>query len=386
MKNLMLLGLMVMLGTFSRETEAGVCVGKFANPITDICWDCMFPMTVSGVPITVGEHEDIPNPDAPLCTCADPPKVGIPIGFWEPVRRVDVTRTPYCFVALGGVQMAAGVPAPEGENRLQEDNTKQSNYQVHWYADPVLYWLEVLLDYGCMTKGSFDVAYITEVDPTWNDDELTILLNPETILFGNPIAQAACAGDCVLATASFGSNALFWCAGCQGSIYPLNGHVQAHVSPVQASSLVVQRMTAKLHREGLMMGTYGTQALCNSYPMPVMDKTQYKYSMLYPIPQTGLGGTGGSGSGSGSGASSGGSTGGTNSGAGTSTGTGSSGGTSGGGSDASGGASSGSNRCCQPFGRTTVLWGAGRSFPFKGEDFVYEIFRKRNCCLGVPLP
>ncbi|WP_411028686.1 TraU family protein, partial [Salmonella sp. s60093] len=92
----------------------------------------------------------------------------------------------------------------------------------------------------------------------WNDDELTMLLNPETFLFGNPVAQAACAGDCVLSSAGFGSNALFWCAGCQGSIDPFNGRVQAHVSHVQASSLLVQRMTAKLHREGLMWGTSGS--------------------------------------------------------------------------------------------------------------------------------
>lgn len=127
---------------------------------------------------------------------------------------------PVLLCLAGSIKLDPGIRAPEGEIRLQQDNTKQSNYQVHWYADPILYWLEVILDNPCLETGSFDVAYITEVDPTWNDDELTMLLNPETFLFGNPIAQAACAGDCVLSSAGFGSNALFWCAGCQGSIYP----------------------------------------------------------------------------------------------------------------------------------------------------------------------
>ncbi|KNH06835.1 IncF plasmid conjugative transfer pilus assembly protein TraU [Candidatus Burkholderia brachyanthoides] len=158
-----------------------------------------------------------------------------------------------------------------------------------------------------------------------------MLLNPETFLFGNPIAQAACAGDCVLSSAGFGSNALFWCAGCNGSIYPFNGHVQAHVSHVQASSLLVERMTAKLHREGLMWGTAGGNALCGTTIMPVMDKTQYKYEMLYPIPQT----------------------------------------------------AKINGCCCQAYGRTTAIWDTGRSYPYKGEDFAYEIFRKKNCCLGV---
>ena len=40
-------------------------------------------------------------------------------------------------------------------------------------------------------------------------------------------------------------------------------------------------------------------------------------------------------------------------------------------------------QCCQPYGRTTSLWGAGKSYPIQGEDFSYQIFRKRNCCAGA---
>jgi conjugal transfer pilus assembly protein TraU len=40
-------------------------------------------------------------------------------------------------------------------------------------------------------------------------------------------------------------------------------------------------------------------------------------------------------------------------------------------------------KCCQPLGRSTILWGAGKEFPFEGEDFSYQIFRKRNCCQGA---
>jgi conjugal transfer pilus assembly protein TraU len=296
-------------------------------------------MTIGGTEVMSMEQEDTENPSGLLCTCGDPPTIGIKYGFWEPVRRVDVTRNPYCFVSLGGVEIDVGIQAPEGEVRLQQDNTRQSNYQVHWYVDPILYWAEVLLDNPCLETGAFDVSYITEVDPTWNDDELTMLLNPETFLFGNPVAQAACAGDCVLSSIGFGSNALFWCAGCNGSIYPFNGHVQAHVSHVQASSLLVQRMTAKLHREFLMWGTSGSDGLCGPYLEPVMDKTHYKYHMLYPIPQTNTRTD----------------------------------------SDNNNGC------CCQPYGRTTVLWGAGKSYPYVGEDFAYMIFRKKNCCLGISL-
>ena len=333
MRNLLLTIVLLLSATFARQSDAGVCQGEFANPITDICWSCQFPMSLGGAPLLKLDQEDTDNSSGFACACSNPPRIGIKSGFWEPARRVDVTRTPYCFVSLGGVSINPGIRAPEGEVRLQADNTKQSRWQAHWYVDPLLYYLEVVLDNPCMETGSFDVTYITEIDPTWNDDELTMLLNPETFLFGNPVAQAACAGDCVLATSGFGSNALFWCAGCNGGIYPFNGNVQAHVSMVQASSLVAQRMAAKMHREFLMWGTSGDDAMCGLYPQPVMNKTQYKYQMLYPIPQT----------------------------------------------------KKINGRCCQPFGRSTAVWGAGRSYPYKGEDFAYMIFRKRNCCMGVGL-
>lgn len=323
--------LAVTLLMFARDGVAGVCQGKFANPLTDICWSCMFPMNLGGTNMVTMGQEDTENPSGFLCYCSSPPLVGIKSSFWEPVRRVDVTRTPYCMVSLGGISMDPGIFAPEGEVLQQQDLTQSSRWQAHWYVDPVMYYLEVVLDHPCLETGYFDVAYLTEVDPTWNDDEMTMLLNPEVFLFGNPVAQAACAGDCVLATLGFGSNTLFWCAGCQGSIYPFNGNVQAHVSMVQASSLVAQRMTAKLHREFLMWGSSGSDAMCGYYPQPVMDKTQYKYHMLYPIPQT----------------------------------------------------QKLAGKCCQPFGRSTAIWGAGKSYPYLGEDFAYMVFRKRNCCLGV---
>ncbi|MBL8676358.1 MAG: TraU family protein, partial [Alphaproteobacteria bacterium] len=79
------------------------CVGRFVNPITDICWRCIFPMTIAGIPVVKGE--DTATPRSFICKCPHPPYIGIPISFWEPVRLVDVTRTPYCMVNLGGIRV-----------------------------------------------------------------------------------------------------------------------------------------------------------------------------------------------------------------------------------------------------------------------------------------
>ena len=41
-------------------------------------------------------QDDTANPSSPVCFCDNPPRLGLSIGYWEPVRLVDVTRTPFC--------------------------------------------------------------------------------------------------------------------------------------------------------------------------------------------------------------------------------------------------------------------------------------------------
>jgi hypothetical protein len=77
------------------------------------------------------------SPQIP-CFCPRPPipfpVPGIPVGFWEPARLVDVTRVPFCMVSMGGLKMGNsfvnyGVHGANGEQR-----TQNSFYQVHWYV------------------------------------------------------------------------------------------------------------------------------------------------------------------------------------------------------------------------------------------------------------
>ena len=54
----------------------GKCVGRFVNPITDICWSCIFPITIGGMKVSAG-GEDTPNPKQLICTCTKPfPRIG----------------------------------------------------------------------------------------------------------------------------------------------------------------------------------------------------------------------------------------------------------------------------------------------------------------------
>ncbi|MEX0502654.1 hypothetical protein AB3X55_03560 [Alphaproteobacteria bacterium LSUCC0719] len=42
---IILAGWLVVLA-LTTQARAQVCTGRFVNPVTDICWDCVFPITV----------------------------------------------------------------------------------------------------------------------------------------------------------------------------------------------------------------------------------------------------------------------------------------------------------------------------------------------------
>ena len=113
---------------------------------------------------------------------------------------------------------------------------------------------------------ALDIAWTSELDPAWLDDELSFLLNPEAALFANLPAQAACAADCAASSVGLPLDPMFWCAGCQGGMYPLTGNVAAHVGGVQASLLAAQRLVYRLHRLGLAWGTYGSGGALRALP------------------------------------------------------------------------------------------------------------------------
>ena len=108
--------LALLLGSSALPTLAAgtaTCTGKFPNPITDICWSCILPISIGSARIAnFGDQEDTDNPPSPLCSCLVNPIVGLSIGFWEPARHVEVVRKPFCLVSLGGVDLDPGIPAP----------------------------------------------------------------------------------------------------------------------------------------------------------------------------------------------------------------------------------------------------------------------------------
>jgi conjugal transfer pilus assembly protein TraU len=324
-----IINVFLFVSLISRAPQAK-CAGKFLNPITDICWSCIFPITLGGMKI-VGGRADTPNPKKVMCTCPKPPiiQVGVPVSFWEAVRVIEVTRTPWCMITLGGMQiMKLGTQLHGTVKHNKGHRMRSSSYNVHYITYPVLNIMGVLMDWLCLEKsGADDVNFwFSELEASWMDTETQMLMHPEALVFANPIAQAACAADCVASSAGFPIDALFWCGGCQGSLYPFSGNVGSHVGGIQASLLTSQRILAKMHRVFRENITSGEAALCQPKISPVIKKSQYKTQMLFPKPQTS------------------------------------------------------GDHACSPLGRSSALWGAGHAYPTDGEDFAYLLWRKRNCC------
>lgn len=324
-----LLSSLVLLGFYSGNSAAVTCNGKFPNPVKDICWTCLFPIQIGAITMTTANQKNNGDPPPPMiCTCPAPPpifiRVGVGVSFWEPARIAEVVRTPMCSPTLNGTVLGT-VNAPAGTNTEPDGEGGQAFYHVHWFQYPVLSWIGMAFTSGaCMVNEPFDLAYMSEIDPLWDDDEVAFLSNPEAVLFANPVAQAACVADTVAASATgFGIDSLFWCSGSQGSIYPLSGNHANHVGGVDSSLAIVHKNIFRQHRALMAMDTSTNAAMCGNMPQPMMRKRQYKQQMLFPIPQTrtGLG-----------------------------------------------------------FGAQSSFWAAGREFPYKGEDFSYLIWRKRKCC------
>ncbi len=327
-------------------TASANCVGKFVNPFTDICWGCMFPFYIAGIDLPLSNRGEQPGGSfvaPPVCAgnTIFGYKIGIGMDYYEPNKIVDVTRTPYCMVGLGGVDFSMGIASlynRQGEATANSNVKVNNYYHAHTYINPILALLEVPIDTACSSLGDFEIGYLTELDPLWNNDSMTFWLNPDAVLYANPGTLVTAAMDCVSnlpGAWNISSGLAYWSAGCQGVMYPLDGNLPGS-NPIDDSILTMQRVMSKLHRQLLEYSTAGPTAMfAPIVPQPIMNKTEYKYSMVYPITFD---------------------------------------------DPFSGG------KCCSPFGRTTAGWAPGHTFPTMGEDFTYHIYQRRDCCSGITIP
>lgn len=266
-----------------------------AKLFTDICWACLFPIRVAGFAVTPGTAPDGASKGS-VCLCKD--NLGIPWpgminSMWEPARLIEVVRKPGCAMALGGVQLPLGDARQWG---TQNDavggdmlsSERMSYYNVHYYAFPLLSLLELYMPKRCNPDGydDFDIIQLSEIDPTWNNDELAFFTHPESAAVANPLAQAACTPDAALGLVNKQPlTSLWWCAGTWGNMYPMSGSSIPNDFS-RTTSLLGLRTLGQMHRRGMAHMTIGDETICRGKIFPTVPKMQYKFAMFAPRPET----------------------------------------------------------------------------------------------------
>ena len=348
--------------------------------ITGICWSCMFPVYLAGIEAFDGRNDrpDGANDDL-ACFCPGDwdtgrlPTIGFSVGMYLPSRLMESVRKPWCFPALFGADLGDARIMDSalnfgGEGPYLNEMSSQSDalYTWHMYALPLMEILELMDLPQCNVDNysSFDVMFMSEGFPHWYNEELAFLIQPEALIFGNPIAQAAQLIDCTAASVDDPLDEIFWTAGCWGSFYPITGHSPGG-GTAQHPSLIASRAMFLISRLGFLKRTIGSDAMCGGERMPVLSKEQYRWQQLFPVAES---------------------------------------------SNDDGGSnppppdidpatevtipdtqttandfdiSNVRGGCCHNFGENTMLWGEWRSRPATGEDFVFLIWRWTDCCAGV---
>jgi len=281
---------MFVLSIVSIKNVYGLCKGNFINLIAETGWINLFPLKIGGVKVF---DTGIPDTDDtisnPVCICSNSGKivVGVTVSFWEPYRLVDSVVDPGCFPSLG-INLSDSLSVGRGGVKQVGSKSTGSHFfaHAHFIYASILEILDILTDVNCIDKGymDLDIAYMTELDPTWNDDLLALVLNPEVILFANPVTGMACMADAMKSTFDLPIDKLFWCMGSWDSAYPLTG-ATGQDTIIDGASAVAGRMIYKMARQSLMLD----RALdaCAAVITPIWIKSHYRLQPVRPKAMTG---------------------------------------------------------------------------------------------------
>lgn len=324
---LRLLLISVLLLCASPLAHAAPCPSGFINPLTKISWQCIFPITIAGTSIggtgqpNRGARE---NHGSPICICPSPtigvPTPGLKVSMWNPSHWVDTNANKGCMSALGFDLMPSG-PLGEGALDQQANGTEYQFQQTHYYIAPAFAMLDLFTDIPCISNEGFDVAYMSEIDPTYNNPFLAILLYPETVLFNNPAAILSCIADAARATGSRTPiDLLFYCQGSWGGTYPLTGDVNPS-DDLQGNAHLAGKAVFRMGRLGLLRRS--DPSGCFESPAPIWQKSGFKLQQMIPVKQSG----------------------------------------------------------CVNVGQSGLLWTGGRSRPTK-DNHTFAIFEKMTCCVN----
>lgn len=289
MNRVTLLILLMLLNSLAIAQQE--CHGHVVNPVTDICWSCFFPFTIGKMTVKNSSLPDTKNPDKAIGQCPSSsglPRFGLNIGFWEPMALVDVTDKPYCLVNAGGRTFPSIKRAPNGSKQTGHALQRGQFYHVHWYHYPILQAVNLMNNGACAETGIPTLIYLSELDPTWyNENHAKLLASINHLV--DDTAAIALLSSCAIEAAALLANQLpidnlFWCAGQLGGLYPLTGYSGALKAPMDAALLLTQRVNQKLHAMKMIEETGIRQSqLCQPERPVITPKSRYRVQLINPI-------------------------------------------------------------------------------------------------------
>lgn len=272
-----------------------------AGMIKYICWECVLPIILYGIPISAGNRSEIPQAafSGFFCSCqigtTGVYSEGVVSGLRTMAKVVEVVRNPHCSPLLGGLSLFGDtlLKSPNKKAKLNSGGDKQY-YNANTWSFPLLYMIEALISKNCTANFStINLVGLSTVIPTWSNDELALAIQPETAVFANIFAVTINTADGLALTASpqgYGNlqirDQMFGVIGLWGSsLPPYTGNVSHSSSAPQGSALIAARALALEFRVGKEKLTMGSASMCGGTIFPMLPKTQYKISQIFPMPQ-----------------------------------------------------------------------------------------------------
>lgn len=335
----LVLTMVMILGSEDAQAEALKKTGTIINPITDVAWDAIFPIRIGGYTIKGSGSEprnatDDDGLDTPICTCGSAGNgfyLGLDVMFNEPVSIIESRKTPWYSVTLGAQLSDAQKMTPNAggirTGGIDTDHVKSMGFaNTTWMGFPFLSVLGLFTDVKCISKGTVNLMYMSEIIQDDNDGVFNSILGADAFLFANPVAILSCVpNDGIVSQITTPYDFDFWCS--WGTVYPLTNH-KSTPNYSTANAAIAAKMIFKRHRELLQYDH--TIDRCQPTVMPIWRKSAYRLQIARPV--------------------------------------------------------RGSQTF--PIGRSEVLWASMKNPPYgskgnPGDEFAFVLFQKKRCCEKV---
>jgi len=159
----------------------------------------------------------------------------------------------------------------------------KASFQVHWYVFPLWGMFEIATNRACFEVAGVDLAYMSEVDFSHQDETVLAFLFPESAIFANPIMHFVCIVEAVSAGfAGWPLDWFFWCMGSWGGAYPPGG-VTTAANMIGDANAVLAKFLLRQHRMLMVFQTYSVQFQCGQYPAPIWRKSWWRFQPVLPV-------------------------------------------------------------------------------------------------------